>query len=130
NPRPDLCNCTIHVGQTADVDNIMRVKPLAQIQGFKKRGASRWWQRQPGSARPPIQQPPTQPAPLEAGMPSNEHSAILPKSHGLVPHFPRRVAAFPEIFEQFFFTQRIHRLPEVAVLPGLQLTLLRDSLER
>ena len=36
----------------------------------------------------------------------------------VLPHFPRRFAALPQLRQMLFVAQSVHRLPEAVVLPG------------
>src|SRR4051812_5094615 len=49
---------------------------------------------------------------------------------GLRPGLPGRLAGAPELLEVVLVAQRIHRLPEAEVLPGVELAVRGEALER
>src|SRR5687767_2538331 len=48
----------------------------------------------------------------------------------LLPALPGRLARAPQVLEVVLVAQRVHRLPEAAMLVGAQLALAREALQR
>ena len=48
----------------------------------------------------------------------------------VLPHFPRRFAALPQLGQMLFVAQGVHRLPEAVVLPGYELVVFCECLHR
>ena len=117
------------------------VEALLKAQLRKKVGLGVRRQSQFGDLSPKLLQPQRQPAALEASVAGEQHTAPHPEGRigsaergdnppRSAPEFPGSLTLLPEILQQSFVPQGIHRLPEALVVVSGEVAALSESLQR